>query len=103
MFAIVEIAGKQHKVEKGDVLQVEKLKNNKEGDKVKSDKVLLKADGAKVDIGTPYVPGSAVEFTVKEHGKHKKIKVFKKKPKKRYERTQGHRQQYTEIEITAVK
>lgn len=103
MFAIVEIAGKQHKVEKGNVLQVEKLKANKEGDKVKSDKVLLKADGAKVEIGTPYVVGSTVEFTVKEHGKHKKIKVFKKKPKKRYERTQGHRQQYTEIEITAVK
>lgn len=103
MFAIVEIAGKQHKVEKGNVLQVEKLKANKEGDKVKTDKVLLKADGAKVDIGTPYVSGSTVEFTVKEHGKHDKIIVFKKKPKKRYERKQGHRQQYTEIEITAVK
>ncbi|MBU1017403.1 50S ribosomal protein L21 [Patescibacteria group bacterium] len=103
MFAIAEIAGKQHKVQKGDILKVEKLKDSKEGDKVKVDKVLLKSDSGKTDIGTPYVSGSAVELTVKAHGKHDKIKVFKKKPKKRYERTYGHRQHYTEIEITAVK
>ena len=103
MFAIAEIAGKQHKVQKGDVLKVEKLKDTKEGDKVKIDKVLLKSDGSKTDIGTPYIAGSTVELTVKEHGKHAKIKVFKKKPKKRYERTYGHRQHYTEVEITAVK
>lgn len=103
MFAIVEIAGKQHKVEKGDVLKVEKLKANEEGDKVKTDQVYLKSDGTKTEIGTPLVKGASVEFTVKEHGKHDKIVVFKKKPKKRMERTQGHRQQYTEIEITAVK
>ena len=103
MFAIVEIAGKQHKVKKGDVLKVEKLKANKEGDKVKTDQVYLKSDGTKADIGTPLVKGASVEFTVKENGKAKKIIVFKKKPKKRMERKQGHRQQYTEIEITAVK
>ena len=103
MFAIVEIAGKQHKVIKGDVLKVEKLKDQEEGDKVKTDKVLLRSDGKSTEIGAPFVSGANVEFTVKEHGKHKKIKVFKKKSKKRYERTQGHRQQYTEIEITAVK
>lgn len=103
MHAIVEIAGKQHLVKKGDVLRTEKLKNNKEGDKVKTDKVLLKFDGKKNDIGTPFVSGASIEFTVKEHGKADKIRVFKKKSKKRYERTQGHRQQYTEIEITAVK
>lgn len=103
MFAVAEIAGKQHKVKKGDVLKVEKLKDNKEGDKVKIDKVLLRFDDKKTDVGAPYVSGAAVEFTVKEHGKHEKIRVFKKKPKKRYERVHGHRQHYTEIEITAVK
>lgn len=103
MFAIVEIAGKQHKVSKGDVVIVEKLKDNKEGDKVKTEKVLLTSDGKKTNIGAPYVSGASVEFTVKAHGKHDKIRVYKKKPKKRYERTQGHRQQYTEVEITAVK
>jgi large subunit ribosomal protein L21 len=103
MFAIAEIAGKQHKIQKGDVLKVEKLKDTKEGDKVKIDKVLLKSDGSKTDIGTPYVSGANIELTVKEHGRHKKIKVFKKNPKKRYERTFGHRQSYTEVEVTSLK
>ena len=103
MFAIAEIAGKQHKVQKGDVLKVEKLKETKEGDKVKIDKVLLKSDGKKTDIGTPHVSGASVELTVKAHGKHDKIKVFKKKPKKRYERTQGHRQAYTVVEVASIK
>jgi len=103
MFAIVEITGKQYKVEKGDVFTVEKLKDNKEGDKIKTDKVLLKNDGKVTAIGAPYVSGASVEFTVVEHGKGEKIRVFKKKAKKRYERTQGHRQQYTKVEITAVK
>ncbi len=103
MFAIAEIAGKQYKVEKGDVFKADKLKEDKEGGKVKIDKVLLKSDGEKTDIGTPYVSGASVDLTVKAHGRHDKMKVFKKKPKKRYERTYGHRQYYTEVEVTAVK
>jgi len=84
-------------------LKVEKLKDAKEGDKQKADQVLLRSDDKKTDVGTPYVSGASVEFTVKEHGKHKKVRVYKKKPKKRYERSHGHRQSYTEIEVTAVK
>ena len=103
MFAIVEIAGKQFKVKKGDVLEVPKLKDNKEGDKVKIDQVLLRSDESKTDIGTPNVAGSQVELLVKEHGKGAKIRVFKKKAKKRFERTQGHRQPFTTVEVTAVK
>lgn len=103
MFAIVEIAGKQHKVQAGDVLRTEKLKAHKEGEKVKLDTVLMRAEGEKVEIGTPYVSGAMVELSVKEHGKGKKVKVFKKKSKKRYERTQGHRQAYTEVEVLSVK
>jgi large subunit ribosomal protein L21 len=102
MFAVIEIAGKQFKVSQGDKLEVPRLKN-KEGDKVKIDKVLLKSDGKKSDIGTPYLKGSVVELTVKEHGKTDKIRVFKMRPKKRYQRTQGHRQAYTVVEITSVK
>lgn len=102
MFVIAEIAGKQYKIEKGDVLKVEKLKANKEGDKLTIDKVLLKSDGKKTEIGSPYLK-SSIEVLVKEHGKHDKIKVFKKKAKKRYEKTQGHRQQYTEIEVLNIK
>ncbi len=103
MFAIVEIAGSQHKVQKGDVLTVEKLKNHKVGDKVKTDRVLLRAEGTKAEIGEPFVAGASVEFEIKEFGRGEKIRVFKKKPKKRYVRTQGHRQEYTEIEIKDVK
>ncbi|MBU0727092.1 50S ribosomal protein L21 [Patescibacteria group bacterium] len=103
MFAIVEIAGQQFKVSKGDKLEVPKLKDNKEGDKVKIDKVLLKSDGKKSDIGTPYVAGSSVELLVKGNIRGEKIRVFKKKPKKRYERTIGHRQTYTQVEVANVK
>lgn len=103
MFAIVEIAGKQFKVSQGDKIEVPKLKDNKEGDKVKIDKVLLKSDGKKSDIGTPFVEGSSVELLVKEHGKGEKIRVFKKKSKKRYEKTQGHRQAHTVVEVASVK
>ena len=103
MFAVVEIAGKQFKVSNGDKIEVPKLKDKKEGDKVKIDKVLLRSDGKKTDAGSPYVSGSSVELVVKEHGKGKKIRVFKMKPKKRYQKTQGHRQDYTLVEVMAVK
>jgi large subunit ribosomal protein L21 len=103
MFAVIEIAGKQFKVSQGDKIEVPKLKDKKEGDKVKIDKVLLKSDGKKTDIGTPYVAGSSVELIVKGHGKYDKIRVYKKKPKKRYEKTIGHRTQYTIVEVTSVK
>jgi len=103
MFAIVEIAGKQFKVSKGDKLEVPKLKNNEAGDKVKIDQVLLRSDGKKTDIGTPVVSGASVELNLIEHGKAAKIRIFKKKAKKRYERTQGHRQAYSLVEVMAVK
>lgn len=103
MFAIVEIAGKQFKVSKGDVLEVPKLKAHKEGDKVVIDKVLLRSDDKKTDIGMPVIGGASVELLLKEHGKAAKIRIFKKKSKKRYERTQGHRQPYSLVEVTAVK
>jgi len=102
MFAIVEIAGKQFKVKKGDVLEVPKLKDNKEGDKITLDQVLLRSDEGKTEIGTPMVKGALVELELKEHGKGAKIRVFKKKAKKRFERTQGHRQPYSKVEVTSV-
>jgi large subunit ribosomal protein L21 len=103
MFAIVDIAGKQFKVSQGDKLEVPKLKDNKEGDTVKITDVLLRSDDKNTDVGMPVVANSAVELKVLEHGKAAKIRVFKKKSKKRYERTQGHRQPYSLVEITTVK
>lgn len=102
MFAIVEIAGAQHKVKKGDILEIEKL-DASEGDKLSSDKILLKFDDKSAEIGTPYLKDAKVEFTVKSHGRGPKIRVFKKKAKKRYQKTIGHRQAFTKIEITAIK
>ena len=101
MFAIVQIAGAQHKVKKGDLLEVEKLEGE-EGAEFKSDKVLLKFDEKSAELGTPYLKGAHVEYTIKAQGKGEKIKIFKKKPKKRFQKTIGHRQPFTTIEITAI-
>ncbi len=102
MFAIVEIAGKQFKVSKGDKLEVPKLKDHNEGDSIKLSEVLLRSDDKKTDIGAPNVSGASVTLKLIEHGKAAKIRVFKKKSKKRYERTQGHRQAYSLVEVEAV-
>ena len=101
MFAIIEIAGSQHKVKKGDVLDVEK-QLGEAGAKLVTDKVLLKFDGKTVETGTPYLKGAKVEYTIRVHGRGEKIRVFKKKSKKRFQKTQGHRQAFSKIEITAI-
>jgi len=103
MYAIIEACGKQYKVAQGDVVFFEKL-DAEEGKKVKFDNVILVSeDNGKIEIGSPYVKGAKVEGKVVSHGKAKKILVYKYKAKKNYRRTQGHRQPYTKVEITAVK
>ena len=103
MYAIIEACGKQYKVAQGDVVFFEKL-DAEEGKKVKFDNVILVSENnGKVEIGNPYVKGAKVEGKVVSHGKAKKILVYKYKAKKNYRRTQGHRQPYTKVEITAVK
>jgi large subunit ribosomal protein L21 len=101
MFAIVTIAGFQEKVEKGSVLRVPTL-DSKEGANVSFSDVLLIADGSSVTLGTPVVEGAEVKAKILSHGRGDKIRVFKMKRRKRYRRTQGHRQNYTEIEITGI-
>lgn len=102
MFAIVDIAGFQEKVEKGMKLRVPRLEAQ-EGDTVTFDKVLLvAASDTSVTLGKPYVAGAAVKANVTTHGKGDKIRVFKFKRRKRYQRTQGHRQQYTDIVVTDI-
>ena len=101
MYAIIESCGKQYKVSEGDVVFFEKL-DAEEGKKVSFDKVVLVSDEKKVEVGTPYVKGVKVEGKVLEHGKGKKIIVYKYKAKKNYRRTQGHRQPYTKVEITKI-
>ncbi|AQS55193.1 50S ribosomal protein L21 [Novibacillus thermophilus] len=102
MYAIFETGGKQYKVQEGDTLFVEKLPAS-EGETVQFDKVLLVKDGDEVKVGTPVVDGASVQATVDEHGRGKKLTVFKYKPKKNYHRKQGHRQPYTKIKIEKIE
>ena len=101
MYAIIESCGKQYKVEQGYVVFFEKL-DTEAGKKVTFDKVVLVSDDKKVEVGAPYVKGVKVEGKVVEHGKGKKIIVYKYKAKKNYRRTQGHRQPFTKVEITKI-
>lgn len=99
--AIVESGGKQYVVSKNSKIQVEKLDGNV-GDTIKLDKVLMTADGSNVSLGKPYLSGSAVEAKVLKQGRSRKIVVLKYKAKSKYRRTQGHRQAFTELEITKI-
>lgn len=103
MFAVVDIAGFQEKVSEGDKLNVPTLKAE-EGKALSFDKVLLLAKSeSDIKVGTPYISGASVEVKVLSHGKDKKIRVFKIKRRKRYRRTQGHRQGFTEVQVTKIK
>lgn len=101
MYAIIETGGKQYKVQEGDVLFVEKLAAP-EGESVQFDNVLFVNGDDGVKIGNPSVEGASVEAKVNEHGRGKKLTVFKYKPKKNYHRKQGHRQPYTKITIEKI-
>ena len=101
MYAIVDIAGKQMRVEENDKIVVPRLEGE-EGSTVSFEKVLLIADDGKVKIGQPIVKGVRVEASILDHGKGKKIIVFKKKRRKDYKLKRGHRQLYTEIKIEKI-
>lgn len=103
MYAIVEIAGQQFKVEKDQTIFVHRMNQNKEGDKVDFDKVLLVDNDGKVKVGTPTVEGAKVTAKVLEHLKGDKVLVFKKKRRKGYQKQNGHRQQFTKIKISGIK
>ena len=102
MYAIVEISGKQYKVQEGDIVFVDRLEELEEGKTTTFDKVLLVSDGDKVTVGTDTVKGAKVKATVVGHGKAKKVVVFKYHPKKKYRKTQGHRQPYTKLVVKKI-
>jgi len=102
MYAVVSSGGKQYKVHEGEILRVEKISGNI-GDKVSFDKILMYSDGENVRIGRPVLDDVMVRGQIVEHGKNKKIIVFKYKRRKRYRRKQGHRQQYTAIKIENIE
>ena len=100
MFAIVEIAGLQYKVEQNQKLFVNRLKGEK-GDKVSFEKVLLTIDGA-ITVGAPAVEGVSVQAEILDHVQADKVIVFKKKRRKGYKVKNGHRQQLTQIQIVSI-
>ena len=101
MYAVVATGGKQYRVEKGQVLRIEKIPGEI-GTEVTFDDVLMFSDGENVDIGQPTLENVRVSGHVVEQGKAKKIIVFKYKRRKRYRRKQGHRQRYTAVMIDSI-
>ena len=101
MYAIVDIAGQQFKVEAGKKIYVNRLKDEP-GASVSFDKVLLTDNDGAVKVGTPYVDGASVKATVIEHLKGNKVIVFKKKRRKGYDKKNGHRQCLTQIQIDSI-
>ena len=101
MYAIVEIQGQQFKAEAGKKLYVHRLEG-REGDSVSFDKVLLTDDNGTVNVGTPTVSGVKVNAKILSHLKDDKVVIYKKKRRKTYEKTQGHRQYLTQISIESI-
>ena len=101
MYAVVRSGGKQYRVSPGGSVRVEKLAGEV-GSKVTLDEVLMVGGEGDVKIGTPTVDGASVSGTITAQGRGDKIRVFKMKRRKGYRRTQGHRQDYTEIAIDGI-
>ncbi len=102
MYAIIKTGGKQYRVSEGDVITIEKLDVAAEGT-VSFDEVVTVVKDGDVKVGTPLVDGAKVTGTVLEHGKAKKILVFKYKAKSNYRRRQGHRQPFTKVRIEKIE
>jgi len=101
MFAVIETGGKQYKVAKDDVIRIEKV-SGEAGDKVTLDRVLLLGDEKSTKIGTPLINGVSVSAEIVEQTRGDKVIVFKKKRRKKYRRTQGHRQDLTVLKILSI-
>ena len=101
MYAVFKTGGKQYRASTGDILKVEKIEAEK-GSTLELDQVLMVGDGEDVKIGTPYLEGGKVTATVIDQGRGKKIKIIKFKRRKNYRRQMGHRQYFTQIEITGI-
>ena len=101
MYAVVKTGGKQYRVSAGEKLNVEQI-SAEVGSEVVLDQVLLVADGEAVRMGAPLVDGAAVTAKVLAHGRGDKVHIFKMRRRKHYRKSQGHRQNYTELEIIGI-
>jgi large subunit ribosomal protein L21 len=102
MYAIIKTGGKQYRVQSGAQLRVEALPADV-GAAVSFDQVLLVGEGDAVKVGAPFVSGAAVKATVVSHGRGEKVHIFKMRRRKHFQKSQGHRQSYTEVRIDDIK
>ncbi len=102
MYAVIATGGKQYRVTEGETLKVEKIAAD-EGAEIEIDQVLMVADGDKVQVGTPVLDKGKVTAKVKSHGRGKKVEIIKFRRRKHHRKQMGHRQSYTEIEITKIQ
>jgi large subunit ribosomal protein L21 len=101
MYAVIKTGGKQYRVSAGQKIKVEQISADV-GAEITLDQVLMVGEGESVKIGAPTVAGAAVKATVLAQGRHDKIKIFKMRRRKHYQKHQGHRQNYTELRIEAI-
>ena len=101
MYAVVKTGGKQYKVAPGEKLKVEQIPADV-GAEVVLDQVLLVGEGESVRLGQPVLAGASVKATVVSHGRHDKVKIFKMRRRKHYQKHQGHRQNYTDLRIETI-
>ncbi|MES2102367.1 MAG: 50S ribosomal protein L21 [Pseudomonadota bacterium] len=101
MYAVIKTGGKQYKVVAGEKIKIEQIAADV-GQEITIDQVLAIGAGADLTVGTPLVTGASVVATVVAHGRHDKVRIFKMRRRKHYQKRQGHRQNYTEIQIGAV-
>ena len=101
MYAVFKTGGKQYRATTGDVIKVEKIEAEK-GATVELDQVLMVGEGEDVKVGATYLEGGKVTATVVDHGRREKIKVIKFKRRKNYRKQMGHRQYFTQLEITGI-
>ena len=101
MYAVIKTGGKQYRVVTGEKIKVEQIPADV-GSEITIDQVFMVGEGDAVKIGTPVVAGATVKATVVSHGRHDKIKIFKMRRRKHYQKHQGHRQNYTELRIEAI-
>ena len=101
MYALIKTGGKQYKVVAGEKIKVEQIAADV-GQEIVIDQVLAVGNGAELKVGTPLVAGATVTATVLSQGKHDKVRIFKMRRRKHYQKRQGHRQTYTELQIGSV-
>jgi len=101
MYAVIKTGGKQYKVAVGEKIKVEQIAAD-EGQEIVLDQVLAVGSGSELKVGTPLLSGASVKAKVLAHGKHDKVHIFKMRRRKHYQKRQGHRQLFTELEIASI-